>query len=244
MPNLNRGRILAAFLATAVLTDAVYTRDAAAGGTVAAPTHQSNLGPVHTITVVGHGSTDVAPDTATVTLGVQTKADTAQDAMSQNATKMANVLSAIAGQDVPQRDVKTSTIGLYFDSRAGSYTATNDATVTIDDVTKVGAVIDAAVAAGANTSWGVTFGLKDRGVADGVALQSAVRDARTRAQAIATALGVTISGVTSATEESYTVNPVTGYAPTPAAPASNAATPIVAGQITVTAQVTVIYAFG
>jgi uncharacterized protein len=223
----------------------------AAGGTLVAQTAgaRSNVGaPVkapatgHTITVSGDGSATVTPDMATVTLGVETKGEDAQSALHSNATKMTAVIAAIKAQGIPDNKIQTSNLSLYQDSQNSLFVADNSVTVEIDAINNVGQVIDAAVDAGANNSWGVSFGLKDDSAARAQALQAAVAEARKHADSIATGLGVSVSGVGSASEVSYS-NPVP-FRNAPVAAAVGASTPVQPGELQITATVQVVYTFG
>ena len=93
-------------------------------------------------------------------------------------------------------------------------------------------------------SWGVSFGLRDQAGAEDQALRAAVASARKHADGIAAALQVTITGVSSASEPSYSSpipygGGVASGAPVAAAPS----TPVQPGQLSVTAQVTIVYTF-
>jgi uncharacterized protein YggE len=184
----------------------------------------------------------VPPDQATITLGVDTRASDAQSALSDNSSKMNAVITAVQGQGVPASHVQTSNLSIYYDSERNVYVASHQITAKLDDVNRVGQVLDAAVGAGANNTWGVGFGLKDPSAARAQALTQAVADARKRANAMASALGVTISGVGSASEATYQVTPVTYAAPSQAA--AGAPTPVQPGQLTVTADINVVFTFG
>jgi uncharacterized protein YggE len=225
----------------ATLGIGLTARSAIAGSNVGAPLRQGSTG--HTISVSGHGEVQVAPDMATLTVGVQSSSDTAQGALADAANKMTAVIAAIEAQGVPASHIQTTDLEIWYDSQRGAYVASHSVTASLDDVNHVGNVLDAAVGAGANNSWGVSFGLKNQSAARSQALQSAIADARTRANSIASALGVTISGVGSASEASVSVpQPVPVFAAAAAAP--SAATPVQPGQLTVTADVNVTYTFG
>jgi|SRR5579884_38954 len=236
---MNRRSIVAGLVTLLVIAGAVaLAPEVVARSTVGAVAKAGATN--HTISVVGHGTVQVAPDMATVTLGVETKGDDAATALSNNATRMNAVIAAAEAQGVTADHIQTSDLSLYYDDQHETYVASHQITVTIDAIGNVGQVIDAAVGAGANNSWGVSFGLKDESAARVQALQAAVGNAQKRAQAIATALGVSISGVGSAAEASYTVTPPVE------APAAGVAssTPVEPGQLTVTADVNVVYTFG
>lgn len=231
--------IVAVLVLIAVL---VIVPAASARGNVGAPVKAGATN--HTITVGGHGEVSVPPDEATMTLGVESKANTAQAALSDNSSKLSAVIAAVESQGVPASHIQTSDLSIWYDSERNTYTASHQITVRIDNVDKVGQVLDAAVGAGANNSWGVGFGLKDPSAAHAQALQKAVSDARTRANGMATALGVSITGVGSAEEPSYQSTPVR-YGVAAGAPApAGAPTPVQPGQLTVTADINVVYTFG
>lgn len=231
--------VLAACAALAAL---VLVQAASARSNIGSPVRQSATG--HTITVAGHGEVQMAPDMATITVGVQTHDSSAQAALSANSSKMTAVIAAVEAQGVPATHVQTSDLSLWYDSQKDQYVVNHSLTVRSDTPDKVGNILDAAVAAGANMSWGVSFGLKDQDAAEAQALSVAVTNARARAQAIASALGVSISGVGSASEATYNVvNPQPYYARA-AAGAPVASTPVQTGQLTVSADIRVVYTFG
>jgi uncharacterized protein YggE len=227
-----------ALVALAVGGGVVVTQTAGARSNVGAPVKQSTTN--HTITVAGTGNATVTPDMASLSLGVQTRGSDAQAAMHDNATKMSAVIAAIKAQGIPANKIQTSNLSIYHDDQNNVFVANNNVTVEIDTLSNVGTTIDAAVNAGANSSWGVNFGLKDESPARTQALQAAVADARKHADAIATGLGVSVTGVGSASEVSYS-NPIP-YAK--AGAASDASTPVEPGELQISANVQVVYTFG
>jgi len=227
---------VAAGLAVIALVPAVSARS-----NVGAPVKAT--GATHTITVSGHGQVFATPDEATMTVGVESRGTTAQQALSDDSGKMNAVIAAVEAQGVPSSHVQTSNLSLWYDSERQTYVASHQVTVQMDSVDRVGAVLDASVGAGANNSWGVSFGLKDPSAAHSQALQAAVADARKRADSVASSLGVSISGVGSASEATYQVYPVATTA-APAAPGAAPTTPVQPGQLTITADLTVVYTFG
>jgi uncharacterized protein YggE len=220
----------------------LMTQNASARINAGAPAKQSST--AHLISAGGHGEVSVAPDMATLTVGVQSKGQDANEALARNATAQNAVIAAVEAQGVPASHIQTTNLSLYFDSQGDNYIADHELTIRIDAVSRVGAILDAAVGAGANNSWGVGFGLKDQSAARSQALQAAVKDARSRADAMASGLGVSVTGVASASEASYNVQ----Y-PQPYAAASRAAapggtpTPVQPGELTITADVNVAFTF-
>lgn len=241
---LKSGSLLLSLIAALALATggglALYPHVAGARGNASTLAAQAAS---HTITVSGHGEVKATPDQATITLGVQTQASDAQSALANNATKMNAVIAAVEGQGVASSHIQTSNLSLYRDSQRDAYVVDHQVTVQVDDVSKVGAVLDAAVGAGANNSWGVSFGLQNESTSRSQALAAAVADARSRADSIARALGVTISGVSSAGEATYNVQVQPVPALGVAAPSAPAATQVQPGQLTVTADVNVVYTF-
>jgi uncharacterized protein YggE len=237
-----RRRYLAAIVpvALALVGFGIASSGALARGS--APAAALQTGNANVIRVSAMGQVSVAPDQATITVGVQTHASTAQEALSKNADAMTAVIAAIKGQGVQASHLQTSGLSIWYDDQKGQYTASHQITVTLDDITKVGPVLDASVAAGANNSWGVSFGLKDPSAAQAGALKAAVSTARVHADAIASALNVTITGVRSASEPTYTTQPV-NYAPVAAGASPSAPTPVQPGQLTVTASIALVYTF-
>lgn len=165
----------------------------------------SGSGPA-VISVSGHGKADVSPDMATVSIGIVTTGKTAQLAQAENA-RVASDVTAVLGQlGIFSKDIQTHyTMSPVYERgdyrKAVGYRASNTVTVTVHDVAKAGQVIDAALRSGATDVNGLSFGLKDaRSVRDN-ALQMAVQDARSKADAIAAALGVKIVGIQNVKED-------------------------------------------
>jgi uncharacterized protein YggE len=193
--------------------------------------------PPSLVTTNGHGDVTAVPDQAVVSAGVDTRAATAADALAQNAEAMQRVIAALGragGSDVqtqevsldPQTDDQGNVTG---------YVAQNTVSAKAK-IADTGALIDAAVAAGANTVDGPSLDLSDSSALYRQALAQAVADARAKAQALAQAGGFTVGPVYAVTESG---------APTPqplmqsAAAPSAARTPVEPGTQDVTADVTV-----
>jgi len=213
---------LSALAATLRTGDAAAVEPGAAGG----------------ITVQGSATESGAPTKAELSLGVESRSETAKGALAANSTAMRKVLAAIraaGGKDLRTQSVWLSSV--YGDNGPQGFSATNTVTATIE-VGKAGALIDAAVAAGANQVSGPSMSVADQEALYRTALKAAVTDARERAEALAAAGGVTLGRVTAIVEGG-------GSAPIPiamAAKAADASTPIEPGTQDVTAQVSVTFA--
>ena len=202
--------------------------------------------PANTITVSGTGQIQAQPDEAFVSAGVRTQAQTAQAAQSQNNQQMQSVIDAVKALGIPAKDIQTGGVSLspvYSNNQTiQAYEARNTVNVTVEQVSQAGQVLDAAVRAGANQTGGISFGLKDDTALRNKALAAAVADARSKADALAAAGGLKVSGIDSMMESSVSVPIPVARAPLGAAAASQAV-PVEPGQLTVTAQVTVVYGY-
>ena len=204
-----------------------------------------------TVTVTGSATIRSAPDEAVISLGVQTQANTAQGAISQNAEKMMKVLQALADQGVSKDDIATSWVSLYptygqNGMEITGYQASNQVDVTLHDMAKVGPVIDAAVAAGANFTNGVTFQLSDRNQGVNQALTAAVADAKAKAETLAAAGDAQLGAVVSIQEGSApsTYPPIMYGADQAAGAAQAAPTPIQPPTLETQVSVTVVWSLG
>ena len=149
------------------------------------------------ITVVGTGTATVAPDTATWSFGVQTSADTAEAALAANSAAMERVVAALKGAGIADDDLQTEQVSVYpRTSDDGSsivgYDASNTVRATIRNLDRAGAIVDEAVAAGANQVYGPSLTVSDTEAQYRAAVEAAFADARTRAEAIADLAGVTL----------------------------------------------------
>lgn len=150
-----------------------------------------------TLDLTGHGEARQPPDMASLDLGVSATAPTAAAAMAQNAVAMTRVIAAVRAKGVAEHDIATSTLALspqyaYPQGQAPQltgYQATNQVTVTLSDLTQVGAVVDAAVGAGANEAGQIRFELKSRASAESFARLAAIKALDDKAAAMADAAG-------------------------------------------------------
>ena len=191
------------------------------------------------IEVSGEGSVRATPDFARVTLGVTTAAKDAREAMAANA-KSANALVAlIKVQGVSPADIQTSEISIspMFSNQppaqAGTpaiigYSVSNNVTVTVRDISSLGALLDKAVAAGANAIYGIGYGENDPSALLDKARPLAVADARRKAEIYAGAGGAKIGRLMELSEEAG-ARPV-AFAARAYAPGAAAPTPIEAGE--------------
>lgn len=195
------------------------------------------------ISTTGEATVTVKPDRAQIDVGVVTQAATSQTAVTQNAQKLEATLAKLRQLLGSNADIKTISYTVtpnYRYPREGGeptitgYTATNIVRVTLDDLTKVGSVIDTASQAGSNRIHNLRFTLKDEGPVQAEALREAAVQARAKSQALASALGLKVVRVLSVVESGSPVIPVRDVA---FARAETASTPIEPGTIEVRATV-------
>lgn len=200
------------------------------------------------IRVSGDATVTVKPDQAEISIGVVTQAQGAQAAAAQNAQKQDAVIAGLRKLLGAEADIKTISYSLspnYRYPKEGGqptitgYTATNVVQVKTPDLTQVGKVIDLATGSGANTIQSLRFTLKDESGVRAQALREASTKARSKAEAIASALGLKIQRVLRVEEGGLTTRAGVEYgAELQVLRAQAATTPIESGSIDVRASVT------
>jgi uncharacterized protein len=192
------------------------------------------------VVVTGEGVVKAAPDQAWVTLTAESRSKNPKDAQAQNANAMSAIQQKLAAAGFPKDVVRTLSYDLQLESDwvngrqvPRGYVARNTIEVRLDDITRVGEVIDISVTSGATAVHGVRFDLKQRDALEREALKRATADARARADAAASGAGATIGRVVRVEEPAGRAYPP----PQPmmmmreAAAADRAQTPVVAGEI-------------
>ncbi len=201
------------------------------------------------IVVNGHGVVETVPDMATISMGVVSEAKTAGDAMAKNSDAVAAVLKQLAEAGIESRDIQTNNLSLSprWDNRSSSvsgqpkingFIATNTVSVRVRDLAQLGGVLDAVVQNGANSFHGLSFGLQDMAPAQNEARVAAIKDAMAKAQLYATAAGVELGDVVSISDGAVrSVGPVMMEADM----MRSMAVPVAQGELSVTADVTVVF---
>lgn len=208
----------------------------------------------NTVTVSATASVQRAPDQATLDLAVETFAATAEQASRANAQKMDALVKALERLGLKGDRIRTIGYNVYpeyehrpeaprqpGEERVVGYRATNMVQVTIDDVSRVGSVIDAAVKAGANRVTGLSFQLRNPEAARQEALRQAVGKARADAEAIAGAIGRRLGPALAVTTTGAFPPPRIMRAEAMSMGFAKAPTPVEPGTIEISADVTVIF---
>ena len=229
--------LLAAFAMTAAPATALAQAAPASDGTL--------------LSVSSRAEARKAPDIATFSAGVVTQAADGNAALRQNAEQMNRVLAAIKAAGVADKDVQTSGISLnpqyrYEENqppRITGYQASNTVTVKLRDVAKMGQVLDALVASGANQINGPSFGIDDPEPLYDRARLDALKAARARAETYAGALGVRVRRIVSISEGGAAMpSPMPRMAMMKAEAYDS--TPVAAGESSVSVNLDVVFELG
>jgi uncharacterized protein YggE len=162
-----------------------------------------------TISVSGEGKVSAPPDVVEVSLGVQTDANTVRSAQTENTKKMNDITSMLKSQGVEQKDITTQnySINPRIDWNSGrqtilGYTVSQNLSVKIRDLDKVGDILARAGDLGANQVGGINFTIDDPTALRAQARGKAIDDAKQKADALAKQLGLSIVKVVTFSESS------------------------------------------
>ncbi len=196
------------------------------------------------VTVTGRGTMSVAPDTAMIRIGVTSQGKTAKDASDRNAKQMTAVMAAIKNSGIAERDIRTSRLSLQpqYENKSGTtrllgFRVTNQLTVTIRNIGPLPAILDRAIAAGANEMSGIEFVVSEQSKLLDQARDAAIADAHRKAMLYAKAAGAKLGRVVAIVEEGASAPP----RPLAAMRAGAAAVPVAPGEQTLRATVSVSY---
>ena len=201
------------------------------------------------VLVGGDSIVQAQPDTAIVTISVVTQAKQAIDAQQENATKTDAVVRALKASAGAGAEIKTSGYSLqpqrvYKEGQPpaiSGYEVRNSVIVTMGELNKLGNVIDAAAQAGSNDVSGIAFTLRQDRQARDRALSEATREAISKAQVIAQALGGRVVRVVEVQEEGFQRPPQPLYQTESfMAKRDVATTPIEIGSLDITSRVQLI----
>ncbi len=210
-------------------------------------TAQPGVSNMPQIVVIGTGEVKVEPDIATITIGVETKAPTTQEALAQNSAQAQAIIDRIRQLGVEAKDIQTTGLNIYpfYDEQGQNiigYTVSNMVNVTIRNIAQAGDLIDQVVQVGANRLYGVSFGVSDTEAVMAQAREAAVANARARAEQMARASGTSLGRVLFITENfGASPIPVPMMADAYGAPAARSAPPVQPGQQTYSATVQITF---
>lgn len=167
-----------------------------------------------TLSVSGTGSINKAPDMASVSAGVQSRAETAQAALTDNNTKMQSLFDTLEAAGIEKKDIQTSNFNIHPQlvyprvkdneeeqaPKIVGYVVNNQVSVNIYKLDLVGSVLTALVDAGANNISGLSFDISDKDALLDEARKQAIADARAKAELYAKELGTSIKRLESLSE--------------------------------------------
>jgi uncharacterized protein YggE len=188
-----RSRILFVFAAIVVFA---FVLSACVG----VPTRQENP---RTLSITGSGSVSITPDIAYISIGVHTESPSVITAVDENTTLTQKVVDSLKKDDVAAEDIHTSDFSIWPNQNYDEWGNPTDMTnyvdntvyVTVRDLSKMGELLDAAITAGANTIYGISFDLDDKTNAMKEARELAVKNAQAQAAELAAAAGVTLDEI-------------------------------------------------
>ncbi|MDB5477094.1 MAG: hypothetical protein JWP49_2605 [Phenylobacterium sp.] len=237
------------FLRAAALAIAVVATAAQVAFAQPAPPAMDARFQATTLNLSAYGDVMATPDMATITLGVQTEAATAAQALAANAEQMTRVMAALKRAGLADRDIRTSQLNvnpkyLYEQNqppRLTGYEASNQVTVIARDLRRLGQTVDAAVGAGATNVGGISFGLIDPTAAEDAARLVAVRALQAKAELYARAVGHPIARLVNLTEGASYSPPQPVEMMMTASKRMAAPTPVSPGEMQVRIQVSGVY---
>jgi uncharacterized protein YggE len=165
-----------------------------------------------TVHVTGESSVSVAPDRATVRFGIVSEAKTAEAARKQNARAAKRAMNAVRNLDVPEKKMRMESLRLQPRREYNpetqkhedkGYEATRQVVVELADLEQLPRLVTAVVQQGANRVDGISYGLSDRSSVRNEALRKAARNAREKADLLATTLEATLGPVQQIDEQSF-----------------------------------------
>lgn len=208
----------------------------------------SSIQPETTITLMGRGAIEKAPDMAMINVGVQVEAKTAADAMAQQASQMNGVFAAVKASGIAERDMQTGSMSLnpvyeYPNNarpRLTGYQASNAITIKVRKLDTLGKTLDAVVKGGGNTINGISFSVDQPEKFQNEARVEAIRDAAAKAELYAQAVGYKVKRIVTISEQEYYPQP-----PMPVMmrmqDMAAEATPIAAGEVSLVQTVNVVF---
>jgi uncharacterized protein len=192
----------------------------------------------------GSGTTTMRPDRGTISFSTHGVGDTLLLAQNQASQAMRSLITRLHADGVPGVEMQTNGVEGYKRQNFAGYAADQSLTVTVRDVSKIGKLLADGAAVGAQSSSGVDFSTTDQRRSYNDALRVAIGDARSKAEVVAVAAGLHVSGVVSVDETQ--AQPIYGdyaAAALPEKAVQSVVVPVKRGTQQVSAQVTVVFAY-
>jgi uncharacterized protein len=223
---------------------------AAALFVAAARSQQPQTQPEARLVVIGEGTVKVTPDYAQIVSGVTTRAKTVKEAADTNSRIMAAATSTLLQSGIAQRDIQTSRFSVQpvyappeprTEPKLSGYSVTNQVTINIRDLNKVGDILDHLITAGVTNVGSIIFLVSDQSKALDQGRAAAIADARRKAEIYAHASQLRLGDVAWISEDSGFIPPVAMRAQAAPAPMATSV-PIATGEDTLRVRITVGFA--
>lgn len=206
---------------------------------------------IRTLDVSGIGVVYLTPDIVYINIGVNTQRENASEAVAINKEQTTAVIQALKDSGVEEKDIRTTNFSIWSNPQydpTGSgqiigttYTVDNTVYVTIRDIEKLGDLLDAAIAAGANNIYSIQFDVEDKTAANKEARAKAVEEANAQAQDLAGVAGLSLGEIQKISYYESGASPYFYGGKGGGGGAAEAAVPIQPGQLAVTVTVNVTY---
>jgi uncharacterized protein YggE len=221
----------------------------AACGPASVNLHTEAQPPQRTITVSGTGLVTMTPDIAYINIGVHSQDASASAAVSANNTQAQAVMDVIKAAGVADKDIQTTNFSIYpqqqYDDKGNLtgiiYMVDNTVYVTVRDLTKLGALLDDSVQAGANSINSISFDLADKTDALSQARAAAVEQAQKQANQLTTATGVELGDVQTISYYDSTPPIALQYARAEMAVGGGGSVPVQSGSLQISTTVTIVF---
>lgn len=243
-----RSRLRLLMLATGVVALAAASGLALAQGGGAAGSADAER---RTLVVTGRSTVTVPPDTVRITVGVESQAPTARQAHEATSRKVEDVVSALLSLGIPSRNLQTAGMALApvyrYDERSREnllvgYRSSYTLHVLVEQIDQAGAVVDAAVQAGANRVESIQFLVRDLAAVKHRAIAQAVADAMGQARVLAQAAGVQLGPLLSVRDLSFVAPGPPVRVPLARLAEPAAETPVLPGEMEFSASATFTFA--
>lgn len=196
---------LASLLAAAALTLALAAAPAA-------PAYADDDEPRRSVTVTGTGIVKARPDTAHITTGVTTEADTARAALDANTAAMTRIVAGLKEAGLEAKHIQTTDVSVhprYHRSKDGEparivgYRVVNAVSITVPGIERLGAILDTVVTLGSNQIGGISFSIAEERELQDEARKKAMSDAIRKARLYAEAAGAKLGKVATIAEQTH-----------------------------------------
>ncbi len=202
-----------------------------------------------TLNVNGLGASYLTPDIAYIYIGVHNEGPAASEAVEANKVQTNAVLAALKKAGVADKDLRTTNFSIYPSQQyapdgtvtGAIYMVDNTVYVTVRDLDSLGDLLDQTISAGANSINSIQFDVADKTAAVKEARAKAVEDAKTQAQELADAAGITLGEIQSISFYDNSPYPVFEGKGGGGDVAAEASVSIQPGQLTISVSVSITY---